>query len=259
MFWKVFFIVIVVIIVIIIWVIFAKRSKLASALRSLFHGAKAKATNMLDDANNQMESAESEIDSKLARTRTGLIDVKIEVKSAKREVDNITDSIEQWKNGVTLAIKDKNRDLAGDCLTRQKEAETLLPELKDQYEKLVGQERTMKEAYDELERQKRIIGQKKSSIKARTIVAKSQQDINELLSGVTAGGQLDSVNRAMELVQKAEDKASSTGEVRTSFQKDQDLKNQLKNISNKDDIDAELDGLFEQYASANSGENVKPS
>lgn len=247
MFWSV--LILVVIIAFILWVILDKKSQLAAAIRARFHGAKAQATDLLDDANSQMEAAEVEIDSKLTRTRNGLITVKSEGKAAKRKIDETNADIEQWKNGVTSAVKAGDRDLARDCLARQKESEALLPALQAQYDQLIGQEKTMNEAYEELERQKRVIGQQKSSIKARTIVAKSQQDVNDLLAGINAGGQSNSVARAMELVEKAEDKASATGEVRTEFQKDQDLKTRLAGLSQKEDLDTELDRLFQENKS----------
>jgi len=235
----------------IVWVIFDKKSTLSAAIRARFHGVKAKATNLLDDANSQMEAAEAEIESKLSRTRSGLINIKAKVKSAKRDLDKAQYEAREWKKGVAAALKVGDRELAKSCLIRQKEYEELLPELQAQYDELFRQEEVVDDAYQEFQRQQRVVKQKKQSIEARTIVAKSQQDINDLLAGITSGGHLDSVARALELVEEAEDRASATGEVKTEAQKEQDLKDRLAKLPKKEDLDAELDRLTQEYASSN--------
>ena len=247
MFWNVLGLITLVVAGIAIWA-FTSKSKLAASIRALFHGVKAKATDLLDDANNQMQAAEDEIESKLAKTTKGLIDIKSEVKAAERDLGKARDNADLWKNGVKVAIKDGDRELAKSCLERQKEYEALIPELQRQYDELAQQGKLMDDAFEELQRQMRVVKQKRQSIKARTIVAESQQDINELLAGITSGGQLNSVARALELVEKAEDRASATGEVKTEAQKEQDLKNRLAKLSKKDDLDAELDRLTQEYA-----------
>lgn len=232
-----------------LWVALSN-DKLASAIRTRFQGAKARAADALDDAIDRMEAAEADVESRLAKANVALI----EVKSMRKQVENqklaAEANVRKYETASENAASVGRRELVAEAIARKAEANTLLQTLVTQFNFLLGKEDEIAKAVEALNKRKADLKAKKVQIKTRAKTAKTVLSTNELLAGVDLTGNSKDVERAFEIVEEVEAKAGAMGEIAGSIIEKQKVEEELEALSRpQTDPAAEVEALMAKYAS----------
>lgn len=225
--------------------------RLRDTLFARWRGGQVQAANALDDATARMEAAEAETDEQLARTSSGLIEIKTETERVEAQIRTARDDSKRFTMAAENAAKAGRRDLVEAALERVAEAQAEVDRLEPLRDDLKARERKVEEARVTLETRKGKLKRQKADVRSRARVAKVSIGVNELLAGVDLGGKSKDVERALELVADLESRANAMQDVAKTATRDERIEEELAALSSPTvSVKDQADDLMARYAPA---------
>jgi phage shock protein A len=233
--------------VFVLWVAFSP-DKLASAIRTRFIGAKARAADAMDDAVDRVEAAQANIEEQLAKANGGLIDIKTMRKAIENKLNEAKATVTKYNTAAENAASGSRQDLVAEAVSRKNVALGEQGTLQKQYDFLVAKETEVQSAVTALNTRKAQMARTKTEIKTRAKTAKVTLGVNELLAGVDLTGRQADVDRAFEIVEELEAKSGAMAEIAEVAKADQRLEAELEALSSPlVDEAAEVEALMKKF------------
>lgn len=200
---------------------------------------------------DRAEDPEKMIDQILRDLNSDLGNVKAETasimaveKRAKRELDECREETNRMEKYAMKALEAGNEDDARKFLERKKEEETREVALDEAYKLAIANSTKMREMHDKLVGDIGELNARKSMLKGKMSVAKTQEKINKIASSTdSATKSISAFERMEEKANNALDEAEAMAELNKNDEDDiEDLAAKYDTPENKD-IDDELAAL----------------
>lgn len=183
----------------------------------------------INDFLDKREDPSKMIDQNLRELREDLAEVKKETagiiadeKRAERELRECKEQIENCARAARNALTSGDEDAARKILVKKQEYESQLSNLQRIYEVAHQNADRMRQMHDKLVDDIRQLESRKESIKGKIAVAKAQQKVNEMTSGVgKANASIESFNRWEEKADKMLDQAVAVEELNSGDEADE--------------------------------------
>lgn len=203
---------------------------------------------------DKAEDPEKMIDQILRDLNSDLGNVKAETasimaveKRAKRELDECIEEMNRMEKYAVKALEAGNEDDARKFLEKKKELETKETGLDESYKLAIANSTKMREMYDKLVGDIGELESRKSMLKGKMSVAKTQDRINKI------GSSADSANKSISAFERMEEKANrALDEADAMAELNKGNKDDIEDLAAKyntpenTDIDDELAALKEK-------------
>lgn len=234
--------------VVILWIAFSP-DPLASAIRTRFVGAKARAAAALDDAVDRVEAAEASNENQLAKANAALVDIMGMRVAIQNKVDLATGAARKWQTAAENAASVQKQDLVVEALTRKNAAAADLDSLQTQLTFLCKKEAEVQNAVNALQKRKAQLKEQRVQIKTRAKTAVTTLGVNELLAGVDLSGNNKDVTRAFEIVDDLEAKSGAMAEIAKTATAKQRMDEELEALAHpQTSVDTEAAELLAKFA-----------
>lgn len=178
------------------------------------------------------------VDQYLLDLREKLADVKKETAgviaaeaAAKRDVDAAAEKVEKATKGAQNALKAGDEDAARKLIAEKQRYEQNLAENQKAYELASDNADKMRQMYDKLVGDIKVLEDRKANIKAKTAAAKAQTKINDITSGMDAQSSLEAFDRMEQKANAAFDKAMAEAELNVNKSDTDDLLDKYSSAS----------------------------
>ena len=183
----------------------------------------------INDFLDKREDPSKMIDQNLRELREDLAEVKKETagiiadeKRAERELNECKEQIENCTRAARNALTSGDEDAARKILVKKQEYESQLSNLQRIYDVAHQNADRMRQMHNKLVDDIRQLESRKESIKGKIAVAKAQQKVNEMTSGVgKANASIESFNRWEEKADKMLDQAVAVEELNSGDEADE--------------------------------------
>lgn len=200
----------------------------------------------INDFLDKREDPSKMIDQNLRELREDIAEVKKETagiiadeKRAERELSECKEQIENCARAARNALTSGDEDAARKILVKKQEYESQLSNLQRIYDVAHQNADRMRQMHNKLVDDIRQLESRKESIKGKIAVAKAQQKVNEMTSGVgKANASIESFNRWEEKADKMLDQAVAVEELNSGDKAD-DLVDKYS-TGGGGEVDAEL-------------------
>ena len=178
------------------------------------------------------------VDQYLLDLREKLADVKKETAgviaaeaAAKRDVDAAAEKVEKATKGAQNALKAGDEDAARKLIAEKQRYEQNLAENQKAYELASDNADKMRQMYDKLVGDIKVLEDRKANIKAKTAAAKAQTKTNDITSGMDAQSSLEAFDRMEQKANAAFDKAMAEAELNVNKSDTDDLLDKYSSAS----------------------------
>lgn len=179
----------------------------------------------------------------LGKVKSETASVMAEEQRAKREVNECQEEMEKMERYAMKALEAGNEGDARKFLEKKNTLAAKLTELQTAYQLASSNSLQMKQMHDKLIADIGELESRRSMLKAKWSVAKTQERMNKLGSSVTkSGGSISAFERMEEKVNRALDEANAMAELNAG-PKDEIADLTAKYDSNSSEVDAELEAL----------------
>lgn len=192
---------------------------------------------------DKAENPEKMIDQALRNLNKDLGSVKAETASimaqeqrAKRELDESIEEVAKMEKYAIKALEANNEDDARKFLERRSSLSKKQAELQESYNISQSNATKMREMHDKLVSDIRELESRRTMIKGKMAVAKTQNRINKIGSSVT------SANRSISAFERMEEKANKAlDEANAMAELNKEPKDDIKDLLDKYDMDTDID------------------
>ncbi|MGE8205406.1 PspA/IM30 family protein [Heyndrickxia sp. NPDC080065] len=179
----------------------------------------------------------------LGKVKSETASVMAEEQRAKREVNECQEEMEKMERYAMKALEAGNEGDARKFLEKKTALAAKLSELETAYQLASSNSLQMKQMHDKLIGDIGELESRRSMLKAKWSVAKTQERMNKLGSSVTkSGGSISAFERMEEKVNRALDEANAMAELNAG-PKDEIADLTAKYDSNSSEVDDELEAL----------------
>ncbi|MGE6260095.1 PspA/IM30 family protein [Heyndrickxia sporothermodurans] len=179
----------------------------------------------------------------LGKVKSETASVMAEEQRAKREVNECQEEMEKMERYAMKALEVGNEGDARKFLEKKTTLAAKLTELQTAYQLASSNSLQMKQMHDKLIADIGELESRRSMLKAKWSVAKTQERMNKLGSSVTkSGGSISAFERMEDKVNRALDEANAMAELNAG-PKDEIADLTAKYDSNSSEVDAELEAL----------------
>jgi len=222
----------------------------------------AKANKALDQAENPNEMLDLSYEKmleQLTQVRRALVDIAASRKRIELQETQLQHSVDHLQDQAQAAIAQGREDLAREALTRKSAAQQQIDQMEPQHVQLTEQEQKLEQTLQQLQERVNGFRTQKETLKAEYTASQAVTSVNESVSGISK-----SISDSGAALQRAQDKistmqarAQATDELLESGVLEDvggggtdDIQKELDQVSSKSDIDAQLEALKAQAASA---------
>ena len=211
--------------------------------------AKSNLNNVLkgmEDPEKIMNQAVEDMQKDLVNIRQSYAEVTATQRRLLKQKEQADAMGEDWYNRAQLALKAGNEELAREALNRRQQQTDQSDVLKDQIDSQGDAIDKLYEGMQALESKILEAKSKKEQLAARARTAKSTQQVNDMLGGLTGGTSMDAFERMTEKVESLEAAAevsaemSSTAGMALPGSSEADMEKQFKMLEAGNSVDAEL-------------------
>ena len=211
--------------------------------------AKSNLNNVLkgmEDPEKIMNQAVEDMQKDLVKIRQSYAEVTATQRRLLKQKEQADAMGEDWYNRAQLALKAGNEELAREALNRRQQQTDQSDVLKDQIDSQGDAIDKLYEGMQALESKILEAKSKKEQLAARARTAKSTQQVNDMLGGLTGGTSMDAFERMTEKVESLEAAAevsaemSSTAGMALQGSSEADMEKQFKMLEAGNSVDAEL-------------------
>ena len=211
--------------------------------------AKSNLNNVLkgmEDPEKIMNQAVEDMQKDLVKIRQSYAEVTATQRRLLKQKEQADAMGEDWYNRAKLALKAGNEELAREALNRRQQQTDQSDVLKDQIDSQGDAIDKLYEGMQALESKILEAKSKKEQLAARARTAKSTQQVNDMLGGLTGGTSMDAFERMTEKVESLEAAAevsaemSSTAGMALPGSSEADMEKQFKMLEAGNSVDAEL-------------------
>lgn len=194
-----------------------------------------------EDPEKMIDQILRDLDRDLRNVKSETATIMADEKRAKRELDDCLLEIEKMESYAMKALKQDNENDARRFLEEKKNLEEKEGALKTSYELAAENSIKMKEMHSKLVKDISDLESRKSSIKAKMAVAKTQEKINEVgKSAKGVGSSIDAFSRMEDKANRALDEAEAMRELNKSIDNDIEDLTSKYDVEETSDIDDEL-------------------
>jgi len=140
-----------------------------------------------EDPQEVLEQSLRDMQKQVQQVRTDVINVVVEEKRLKNQVNKYQEEIARWEKNAMSAIKYGNEELAREALHRKQEAQTFIHQLQPQWEKQAVIAAQVKDQYTQLRRRIEDAQRKKQRLVTRLARAETRKRLQGLLAELNDG------------------------------------------------------------------------
>lgn len=168
----------------------------------------------LEDPAKMIDQLIRDISDDLGEVKAETASVMAEEQRQKRAVDECRAEIEKYQNYAIKAIQSGNDEDAKAFLNRKNQLASGLPGLEEAYTLARDNATKMRQMHDKLEAELNELNSKRSALKAKIAVAKTQEKLNQMSdSAESVAKGLASFDKVEEKVDRMLDKANAMAEL----------------------------------------------
>jgi len=190
---------------------------------------------LLDKAENPEKMIDQymrNLNSDLGKVKAETASVMAEEQRSKRSLDECKADIEKMQNYAIKAVEAGNDDDARKFLERKAQLVSKQSELQEAYNLAANNAFKMRQMHDKLVEDISELESRRTMLKGKMAVAKTQERLNRIGSSITgAGNSISAFERMEDKVNKALDEATAMAELNTSSKDD------IKDLAAKYDSD----------------------
>jgi len=224
----------------------------ANLLDRFFRVSKANANSILqrlEDPEKIMDQALEDMQNDLIRIRQTYAEVTATQRRLASSKQVLESQAEDWYNRAQLSLKKSNEGLAREALARREALLNQAKGIQDQIDAQTTNIDTLNEGIGVLDQKITKVASTKNQMKARARTAKSTQQVNDMISGLTGQTSMDAFNRMEEKVLTLEAAAEVSADMAalspSSSHEDSasDIETQFRMLEASDSVDQELQKL----------------
>jgi phage shock protein A len=193
-----------------------------------------------EDPEKMLEQALLEMQEDMVKLRQGVAQAIAAQKRTEKQYNEAVNEVNKWQRNAQLALQKGDEDLARQALERKKTYNDTSVALKTSLDQQNIQVEGLKKNLIQLESKISEAKTKKEMLKARITAAKAQEQLGNMVSGMSTSSAMSAFERMEEKVLLQESRAQSTAELIGS-----DLESQFAKLESGSDIDDELARLKE--------------
>lgn len=181
-----------------------------------------------------------------AKVKAETASIMAEEKSAKRKLDACEEEIQRMTDYAMKAVTAGNDNEAKQFLEKKADLSSKLAVLQQDYQAAQANASKMREMHDKLEKDVKSLESRRDMLKAKMKVAKTQEKLNNLTSGISnASGSLDAFSRMEDKVNKKLDEVAAMEELNGSMESEsiEDLAKKYDDHAQTSAVDDELAAL----------------
>ena len=198
-----------------------------------------------EDPEKMLEQALLEMQEDMVKLRQGAAQAIASQKRTEKQYQDAVNEVNKWQRNAQLAIQKGDESLARQALERKKTYNDTSVVLKTSLEQQNVQVEGLKKNVMQLESKISEAKTKKEMLKARITAAKAQEQLGNMVSGMSTSSAMYAFERMEEKVLLQESRAQSTAELVGS-----DLENQFARLESGSDVDDELAAMKASLAPA---------
>lgn len=197
-----------------------------------------------EDPEKMVDQILRDLNKDLRNVKSETATIIAEEKRKKRELDELLKDIDKMENYAMKALEQGNEDDARQFLAKKQEFTDKEENLKQSYELSVENSLKMKEMHSKLVKDIEELESRKTTIKSKMSMAKTQEKMNKLGSSTTKVGDSMSAFERMEAkANEALDKAEAMNELDQTISDDIEDLTKKYDLQERDSVDDELERL----------------
>ena len=205
-----------------------------------------------EDPEKMLEQALLEMQEDMVKLRQGVAQAIAAQKRTEKQYNEGQNEINKWQRNAQLALQKGDESLARQALERKKTYTDTATALKTSLDQQTVQVEGLKKNLIQLESKISEAKTKKEMLKARITAAKAQEQLGNMVSGMSTSSAMSAFERMEEKVLLQESRAQSTAELVGS-----DLESQFARLEGSD-VDDELAALKASLAPAHEPKLLTP-
>ena len=206
-----------------------------------------------EDPEKMLEQALLEMQEDMVKLRQGVAQAIAAQKRTDKQYNDAQTEINKWQRNAEIAIRKGDESLARQALERKKTYTDTATALKTSLDQQTLQVEGLKKNLIQLESKISEAKTKKEMLKARITAAKAQEQLGNMVSGMSTSSAMSAFERMEEKVLLQESRAQSTAELVGS-----DLESQFAKLESGSDIDDELAALQRAIGSGREPDLLPP-
>lgn len=188
-----------------------------------------------EDPEKMLEQALLEMQEDMVKLRQGAAQAIASQKRTEKQYQDAVNEVNKWQRNAQLAIQKGDESLARQALERKKTYNDTSVVLKTSLEQQNVQVEGLKKNVMQLESKISEAKTKKEMLKARITAAKAQEQLGNMVSGMSTNSAMSAFERMEEKVLMQEAKSQAVSELVST-----DLNSQFARLESSSDIDDEL-------------------
>ena len=193
-----------------------------------------------EDPEKMLEQALLEMQEDMVKLRQGTAQAIASQKRTEKQYQDAVNEVNKWQRNAQLAIQKGDESLARQALERKKTYNDTSVALKTSLDQQNVQVEGLKKNLIQLESKISEAKTKKEMLKARITAAKAQEQLGNMVSGMSTNSAMSAFERMEEKVLMQEAKSQAVSELVST-----DLNSQFARLESSSDIDDELAMLIE--------------
>ncbi|MBD2139763.1 PspA/IM30 family protein [Anabaena sp. FACHB-1237] len=210
--------------------------------------------NKAEDPEKMLEQAILEMQEDLVKLRQGVAQAIAAQKRTETQYNDIQSEINKWQRNAQIALQKGDENLARQALERKKTCTETSISLQASLDQQTAQVQGIKHNLIQLESKLSEAKTKKEMLKARITAAKAQEQLGNMVSGLSTSSAMAAFERMEEKVLMQEARAQSTAELAGA-----DLETQFARLESSSDVDDELAAMKAALAPAPPVQELPPS
>ena len=198
-----------------------------------------------EDPEKMLEQALLEMQEDMVKLRQGVAQAIAAQKRTEKQYNEGQAEINKWQRNAQLALQKGDENLARQALERKKTYTDTATALKTSLDQQTVQVEGLKKNLIQLESKISEAKTKKEMLKARITAAKSQEQLGNMVSGMSSSSAMSAFERMEEKVLMQEAKSQAVSELVSA-----DLDHQFAKLESGSDVDDELAALKASLAPA---------
>lgn len=209
-------------------------SRLLTLVKAFFNSIMGK----MEDPAMMLEQTYEDLQSNLIQVRQAVAQAIATEKQLEQQLKKNQEQAATWQNRATLAVQQKNDDLARQALQRKQQHTQAIADLETQLKQQRELTTNLRNKLQDLENEVQKAYTKKQVLIARDKAAQATVKAGEILSKTTASGAMSVMEKMEAKVSEREAKAAALNEMGSD-----NLDNKFKTWEGQADIEAELAAL----------------
>ncbi|BAZ84886.1 PspA/IM30 family protein [Dolichospermum compactum] len=198
-----------------------------------------------EDPEKMLEQALLEMQEDMVKLRQGVAQAIAAQKRTEKQYNEGQNEINKWQRNAQLALQKGDENLARQALERKKTYTDTATALKTSLDQQTAQVEGLKKNLIQLESKISEAKTKKEMLKARITAAKAQEQLGNMVSGMSTSSAMSAFERMEEKVLMEEAKSQAVSELVSA-----DLDHQFARLESGSDVDDELAALKASLAPA---------